>query len=455
MLNQILDKITAFFESFVMYPVLGIPFIVWWLGGGALFFTLRLGFVNIRLFGHAIKVLRGKYNDKSHHGEVSHFQALSSAVSGTVGLGNIAGVAVAISIGGVGAIFWMVLGGFLSMSSKFAEVTMGLKYRKTDSQGKISGGAFYYLSEGLAEKGLKTLGKVLAAIFAVTCICGAIGAGNMFQANQSVMAVVSAFHLSRVWTYILSILLAIITALVLIGGIKRVARVAEIISPFMCLLYVVSCFVILIVNHTNIIPAFVSIFHNAFALESATGGMVGALIAGVKRASFSNEAGLGSAPIAHATARTNEPVREGCVALLEPFIDTVIICFMTGLVLVATGNTSIGGVLAASNAFKTVAPRFDIVLSFVVFLFAYSTLLTWGYYGERAYGYLFGYKNLLPYHLVYIVCVVVGGVSAPQKIIALTEVMNLSMAIPNLLGLFILSKVISTDTKEYVKKYVK
>ncbi len=434
-----------------------VPLLVFWLVIGGVFFTLRLGFVNIRLFGHALAVVRGKYSSKNDPGEVSHFAALAAAVSATVGLGNIGSVAIAVSLGGPGAVIWMVLAGLLGMSTKFAEVTLGQKYREFDDKGKVSGGAFHYLRKGLAEKNLVTLGKWLAIIFAVLCIGGSLGGGNMFQANQSVKILTDTFDSLKEGDFIIATVLAVSVGVVLIGGIRRIAKVAEAVVPLMAFIYITAALVVLIVNAEHLGKAFSIMFHSAFAGDAAFGGIVGALINGFKRAAFSNEAGLGSAPIAHAAARTKEPVREGCVALLEPFIDTVIICFITGMVITVTGvytDESIeGGVLLTSAAFSTVVDWFPIVLSIAVVLFAYSTMITWSYYGERAWGYLFGYKKIAIFHIIFITATFFGGViDNVQLVVDFSDLLLLSMAIPNLIGLYILSGDIRRDMKEYIGK---
>jgi len=436
-------------------PLINMPFLVLWLLIGGVFFTLKLGFVNIRLFGHAFGVVRGRYTNKDDKGEISHFQALAAAVSATVGLGNIAGVALAVAVGGPGAVIWMVFAGFLGMSSKFAEVTMGQKYRKFDENGHVSGGAFHYLKDGLAEKGHVKLGKVLAVIFAFCCIGGALGGGNMFQANQAVSILTHSFDALEKLDMVLALFFSVSVGIVLIGGIKRIARVAEATVPFMAFIYLSAALVVLFVNAEKIPAAFALMFSSAFTWEAGGGGMLGAIIQGVKRAAFSSEAGLGSAPIAHAAAKSKLPVREGSVALLEPFIDTVIICFMTGLVITVTGvytDSSIeDGVLLTSNAFATVIDWFPMVLSVAVVLFAYSTMITWSYYGDRAWSYLFGRKYITLYHIIFVTTTFTGGIVSLKVAIDFSDLLLLSMAIPNLIGLYILSGDIRKDTDDYIK----
>jgi len=462
--EEFLSIIVKFLDSILFYPIFGIPFLVLWLIIGGVFFTVRLGFVNIRMFGHAVEVVRGKYSKKDDPGEVSHFAALSAAVSATVGLGNIAGVAIAISLGGPGAVVWMAIAGFFGMSTKFAEVTLGQKYRTFDKNGKVSGGAFHYLRKGLTKKKLPTLGKVLAIVFAVFCIGGSLGGGNMFQANQSVKVLTYTYSNLKEIDLVIAMVLAVSVGVVLLGGIKRIAKVAEAIVPFMAFLYISSAIVVLVVNSEHLAEAFIIMFKSAFSGDAAFGGILGAIVNGFKRASFSNEAGIGSAPIAHAAARTKEPVREGCVALLEPFIDTVVICFLTGLVITVTGVylndvgvngeelSKIKGVVLTVMAFETVAGWFSIVLSVAVVLFAYSTMITWSYYGERAWQYLFGAKSVRIFHIIFIFAIFFGGIIDLGVVIDFTDLLFLGMAIPNLFGLYILSGEIRKDTDKYIKK---
>ena len=459
--NQFLGKIVGALDSVLFYEVYGFPFIVLWLITGGIFFSLTLGFPNIRLFSHAVKVVRGKYSKKDDPGEVTHFQALVAAVSGTVGLGNIAGVAIAVAVGGPGAIFWMMFAGFFGMTLKFAEVTMGHKYRIIDKTTKVvSGGAFRYLENGLKGKNLKKLGKVLAVFFAVCCMGAALGSGNMFQSSQSVKMFTHVFESVSDFDWAIALVLAIAVGIVLIGGIKRVATTAEAIVPFMAIIYLSACFVVLFVNFDRIPAAFSSIMGQAFSLDAAYGGMIGAIIMGFRRATFSNEAGTGSAPIAHAPAKTSEHVRAGTVALLEPFIDTIVICLISGLVITTTGvyeNVSDSGTwqgsMITAKSFATVIDWFPYILSMCVLLFAFSTMITWSYYGERAWEYLFGKRTLRLYHLIFCSAVFLGGTTNEvEMIVNLSDLMVFAMAIPNLVGLYILSGEIRTDVKDYVAR---
>lgn len=445
----------------LFYDIAGFPLIVLWLIIGGVFFTVRLGFVNISMFRHGLKVVTGRYDNPSDPGQISHFQALSAAVSATVGLGNIAGVAFAVSLGGPGAVFWLVVAGFFGMSLKFAEVTLGQKYRTIDENGRVMGGAFQYLSKGLAELNMPKFGKILSLIFAFCCIFGAFGAGGMFQANQSVKLITNTYSFLTDMKVAFSIALAILVGTVLIGGITRIASVASKIVPLMAVLYIAACLVVLFVNFSLIPNAIMIIFEDAFTGKAVAGSMVGVLVMGFRRAVFSNEAGLGSAPIAHSAARTKEPVREGCVALLEPFLDTIVICFMTGLVITVTGvytsdlgetDSTAKGVLLTSYAFSTVSSWFPYVLSVCVFLFAFSTMITWSYYGEIAWRYLFGKKLVTLYHLLFVLVVFMGGIVKATTILDFADLLLLVMAFPNILGLYLLSGKIKEELASYKAK---
>jgi len=454
-----LEAVVSVLSAVLFFEISGFPLLVLWLVAGGLFFTFKLGFVNIKLFRHAIDVVRGKYSSKDDPGEVTHFQALVAAVSATVGLGNIAGVAIAVSMGGPGAVFWMMVAGFLGMSTKFAEVTLGQKYRKIDANGKVSGGAFYYLSEGLAEMNYPRLGKVLAVVFAICCIGGSFGGGNLFQANQTVTIMTDSFDVLTNMDWIISLVIAVAVGTVLIGGIKRIAIVAEAVVPFMAFIYIGASVVVLVVNADKVPAAIAFIFQDAFSGVALGGGLVGALISGFRRAAFSNEAGLGSAPIAHAAAKTKEPVREGVVALLEPFLDTMIICFISGIVITVTGvyegnvDGAVSGVLLTSSAFATVADWFPKVLSVAVALFAFSTMITWSYYGERSWNYLFHGKGVGIYHIIFCCVAFLGGVvSDIALVVDFSDLLTLSMAFPNLIGLYFLSGHVKTELDIYKTK---
>jgi len=443
---------------------LAIPLVVLWLVLGAVFFTLRMGFINLRGFKHAIEITAGKYDNPDEEGEVSHFQALSSALSATVGLGNIAGVALAVSLGGAGAVFWMIVAGFLGMSSKFVECSLGQMYRTVDDKGHILGGPMRYLRYGLEKLGRPRLGKVLAVVFSVMCIGGSFGGGNMFQANQAFAqsARVIPFLEGKSWLF--GLVLAAFVGLVIIGGIKRIGQVAGAIVPAMCLVYVVAGLVILGANFASIPSAFGTIFSEAFTLDAGFGGFLGVLVTGFRRSAFSNEAGIGSAAIAHSAAATEEPIREGLVSLLEPFIDTIVICTMTGLVVVVSGeylNTFEGadstarGVLMTSAAFESVIPWFPYVLAAAVLMFAFSTMISWSYYGERCWVFLFGDGASMVYRVIFLGFVVLGSVLKIGSVLDFSDFMILGMAFPNILGLFLLSGQVKAKLDDYLGRLAK
>lgn len=440
--------------------------VVIWLICGALFFTIFMKFINIRGFKHAIDIVRGRYDDPSHKGEVSHFQALTTALSATVGLGNIASVAIAISIGGPGATFWMIIAGFLGMSSKFVECTLGVKYRKIDIFGNVSGGPMYYLYMGLKKKGLKWLGSILAVIFAILVIGGSFGGGNMFQANQAFAQLsMVAPSISGYGAYF-GIILAILVGIVIIGGIKSIAKVTDKVVPFMAVLYVASALLVIFMNIDKTGEAFGLIINGAFSPTAMKGGFIGVLIVGFQRAAFSNEAGVGSAAIAHSAVKTDMPIKEGFVSLLEPFIDTVVICTMTALVIIYTGfYTNPGGVEGAqltSQAFGSVFSWFPYVLVVAIFLFAFSTMISWSYYGLKGFDYLFGgfsekwfgsrKVSTTIFRILFLCMIVVGASSELGVVVDFSDMMILSMAFPNIIGLFILAPEVRRDLIVYWSK---
>ena len=444
-------------------PGLGMPLVVAWLLFGAVFFTLQMRFVNLRLFRHAIDLVRGKYDDPDSPGEVTHFQALSSALSATVGLGNIAGVAIAVGTGGPGAVLWMVAIGLLGMSSKFVECTLGQKYRQVRPDGRIMGGAMYYLSEGLKqERGMAGFGKVLAILFCLLCIGGSLGGGNSFQVKQSLdmVATVVPIFADSPWIYGLGMTIAV--GIVIIGGIQRIASVADKIVPFMCGFYVLACLYIL-GTHLSEIPAAVgTIVDGAINPDAAFGGFIGVLVIGIKRAVFSNEAGIGSAAIAHSAAKVKHPVEEGVVALLEPFIDTVVVCSMTALVIVITGaytdpaNAELiasnqGGALT-SAAMGSVVSWFPMLLSIAVVLFAFSTMISWSYYGERCWAFMFGDGSSMIYRIIFLCCTFLGSLVTATNILDFSDLMVLGMAFPNVVGVVLLSANVKKDLAEYERK---
>lgn len=444
-----------------------VPFVVLWLLFGALFFTLRMGFINIRAFWHAIRLTKGDYDNPNEKGEVSHFQALASALSATVGLGNIAGVAIAIGTGGPGATFWIIVVGLLGMSSKFAECTLGQLYRKVEPDGKVSGGAMHYLRDGLADLGLQPLGSILAVIFAVLCIGASFGGGNAFQVGQSLDAIRADVPLIDTKPWIYGLVMAVLAGLVIIGGIKAIGAVASKIVPFMCVAYVAMALFILFANAAKIPDAVGAIFAGAFSAKAGLGGFLGIMVIGIQRAVFSNEAGIGSAAIAHSAAKTDEPVSEGIVALLEPFIDTVVICTMTALVIIITGvheaeatQHLISGAQKSGAKLTVEAVSGDLgvhwfkyVLFVAVVLFAYSTLISWSYYGERCWTSLFGPKSSIAYKLLFLIFTVLGSIVTTGNILDFSDLLILGMAFPNILGVLLLSGKVRRELDAYWEKY--
>lgn len=522
------DKIVFF--GFEVTDGVVLPVVLVILAFTAIFLTIYFKFINLRGFGIALRTARGKYTPEDAPGEITHFQALSAALSATVGLGNIGGVAVAVGVGGPGATFWMIIMGLCGMTTKFAECTLGVKYRKFMKNGTVKGGGMYYLSDGLREIGLGGLGRVLALIFAVFVIGGAFGAGNMFQANQAFSQMSNTFPVlggaSGNGAVYFGLAMAILTGLVIIGGIVSIARVTSFLVPFMCGMYVIASLIIIFGNISSLPAAFATIFGSAFSNEAVTGGLIGVLIQGVRRAAFSNEAGLGSAPIAHSAVKTNEPASEGFVALLEPFVDTVVVCTMSALVLVITGTWQISaevnptgaslvkapgssevvrklepgqfihtrktegdhveviglvngafqetekisgwvatsdatkrtGVPVTSLAFASVISWFPVVLSIAVFLFAFSTMISWSYYGQQGVMYLFSFlgedKIKIPvviYKLVFCLLIIVGTSASLDNILMLSDAMVFAMLVPNLIGLYLLLPVIKRETTRYLE----
>jgi len=445
----------AFFDD-ARGDAIVVPAVVAWLVIGAVFFTLRFGFVNLRGFRHGVDCVRGRYSETDDAGEVSHFQALAAALSATVGLGNIAGVAFALGIGGPGATFWMILGGLFGMSSKFAECSLAQRYRTIDAHGRVTGGPMLYLRDGLAELGLAGTGRVLSVVFAVMCIGASFGGGNMFQANQSfkLLAQEVPALAGGGGQVAVGLALALLVGLVIVGGIRRIGEVAGVLVPFMCLFYM-GCGLVILATHASAIPgAFATIVGEAFSFEAGLGGFVGTLVQGFRRAAFSNEAGVGSAAIAHSAARTDEPIREGYVALLEPFIDTVVVCTMTALVIVVTGVLDepepASGIALTARAFATVLPHFPKALTVIALLFAFSTMISWSYYGERAWIFLFGERTILVYQVVFL-AFAFGGVIFQNAGVVLDfgDLMLLGMAFPNIAGVVLLSGVVKRDLERY------
>lgn len=520
-IDQAFQPVSDFFSSIVFFEVAGTPFVLILLVASAAFFTIYFGFPNIRYFWRAIQTVRGKYEDIEKHGatelygedgiaqgqdltkvdiedhiekidddlavdgdivdtirdessdgEVSHFQALATAVSGTVGNGNIAGVALAIALGGPGATFWMIVCGLLGMSTKFVECTLGVQYRDVGEDGTVYGGPMYYLTKGLKARGFATIGKVAAVIFAIFCIGGSFGGGNAAQSNQATIVLKEMFNMTSAASgFIVGVVLAIIVGIIIIGGIKRIAQVTEKVVPFMAVMYVLACLYIIFSNFSLIDDAVALIVQEAFNPTAiGVGGFIGVLLVGFKRAAFSNEAGAGSASIAHSAVRTKYSASEGLVALLEPFIDTVLICSMTALVIIifnfggffeyggdGTGAVLIGGESfegagITSKAFAEYIPYSNVFLTIAVVLFAVSTMISWSYYGLQSWKFLFGRGKVadLVYKILFLTFVVVGASASMNSIWAFSDAMIFAMVFPNMVGLFFLFPVVKKQLKRYL-----
>ncbi len=519
-IDQAFKPISDFFGGIVFADIGGIPIVLALLVFAAAFFTIVFGFINVRKFGTAINVVRGKYDDledvenegeklqvavlegdivdtirdESVDGEVSHFQALATAVSGTVGNGNIAGVALAIALGGPGATFWMIICGLLGMSTKFVECTLGVQYRDIGEDGTVYGGPMYYLSKGLKEKGFAGVGKVLAVLFAIFCIGGSFGGGNAAQSNQATIVLKDLMGLeSTAAGFFVGVVLAVLVGIIIIGGIKRIASVTEKVVPLMAVLYIIACLYIIITNFSYVDDAFGQIFSEAFTPRASVGAMIGVLLIGFKRAAFSNEAGAGSASIAHSAVKTNYSASEGLVALLEPFIDTVVICTMTALVIIIfningdfiyglhpeaifdaakdeynltiDGNTfnnvegkiyyggeMIEGAAITSAAFSKYIPFSKIFLTIAVVLFAVSTMISWSYYGIQSWKYLFGRSSIsdITYKLIFCLFVIIGASANMGSIWDFSDAMIFAMVFPNMIGLFLLFPVVKKQLARYL-----
>lgn len=495
-INNIFARYTGWFAEMIFYKItisesIQVPWVLFVLVAGAVYFTVYFNFINLRGFGVSLKVVQGRYNNleakhmvevsdsvskvdgdnpdtvrvEGHSGEVSHFQALTAALSGTVGLGNIAGVAVALSIGGPGATFWMILSGLLGMSSKFVECTLGVKYRDINADGIVFGGPMYYLKKGLAELGYKQMGKILSVLFAVMCIGGSFGGGNMFQANQAFKIVQlvtggdQSVFAGHGWAF--GLVMAFLVGIVIIGGIKSIARVTDKLVPFMVGIYGLASFVVIFAHWSDLPEAFAGILSGAFTGGGIAGGVIGVMIQGFKRASFSNEAGIGSASIAHSAVKTKFAASEGLVSLLEPFIDTVVVCTMTALVIIVSnmdgsvmqyGTAIPDGVMASSRAFEATISWFPYVLALAVLLFAFSTMISWSYYGYQAWSYLFGRSPMTGYCYKVIFClfVVIGSAAGLGAVIDFSDAMIFAMLIPNMIGLCLLAPRVSEELKRYM-----
>lgn len=494
-IDQAFGNATGWFVEAVFYQI---PFTdtvsVYWvlfpLILGALYFTFYFNFINFRGFLTSINIVRGKYDEIDHHeslvaagdatpggdiretiavedhdGEVSHFQALTAALSATVGLGNIAGVAIAVSIGGAGATFWMIIAGFLGMASKFVECTLGVKYRDIGEDGTVYGGPMYYLTKGLKSKGMGGLGRVLAVLFAIFVIGGSFGGGNMFQVNQAFQLVenISGGEQSLLngygWAF--GLVMAILVGIVIIGGIKKIAKVTDKIVPFMVAIYVAASLFVIFAKFDMVGSAFAAIWNGAFSPEGIAGGAVGVLIQGFRRAAFSNEAGIGSASIAHSAVKTKYAASEGMVALLEPFIDTVVVCTMTALVLIITGfvdplnppANDAQAILLTSSAFESSISWFPYVLTVAVVLFAFSSMISWSYYGFQGWSYLFGRskKTEYTYKVIFCIFVIIGAAASLDSVIGFSDAMVFAMMVPNMVGLILLAPKVKEELKRYMK----
>lgn len=500
-IDQIIDEkfgnATGWFVQAVFYQIpftdtISVYWVLFPLILGALYFTFYFNFINFKGFFTSINIVRGKYDDledrknhkveiskskftdeednpdtirvEGHDGEVSHFQALTAALSATVGLGNIAGVAIAVSIGGAGATFWMIIAGFLGMASKFVECTLGVKYRDIEDDGTVYGGPMYYLTKGLKSKGLGGLGKVLAVLFAIFVIGGSFGGGNMFQVNQAFQLVENitggenSFLHGYGWAF--GVVMAILVGIVIIGGIKKIAKVTDKIVPFMVAIYVAASLFVIFANFNMIGDAFAQIFNGAFSPEGIAGGAVGVLVQGFRRAAFSNEAGIGSASIAHSAVKTKYAASEGMVALLEPFIDTVVVCTMTALVLIITGNVTAENaslndaqaILLTSGAFESAISWFPYVLTIAVVLFAFSSMISWSYYGFQGWSYLFGRtkKAEYSYKILFCLFVIVGSAASLGSVIGFSDAMVFAMMVPNMVGLVLLAPKVKGELNKYM-----
>ncbi len=478
-IDEAFQPISDFFSKYVFYPIGDYPFVIYLLVGSALFFTLYFAFPNLKYFWTAINVVRGKYDNleksdsDSNDGEVSHFQALATAVSGTVGNGNIAGVALAIALGGPGATFWMIVCGLLGMSTKFVECTLGVYYRDVDEDGVVYGGPMYYISKGLKSKGFKTLGTIAASLFAIFCIGGSFGGGNAAQSNQATIVIKNLFGYESTFAgAMIGIVLATLVGIIIIGGIKRIASVTEKVVPFMALLYILACIYILTINFSFIDDAIALIITEAFNPTAVgVGGIIGVLMVGFQRAAFSNEAGAGSASIAHSAVKTKYAASEGLVALLEPFIDPVVICTMTALVIITFNSTGafvyggdgMGGVLIdgvmyegagiTQKAFAQYIPGSDIFLTIAVVLFAVSTMISWSYYGLQSWKFLFGRGKVadLTYKVLFLIFVVIGAAASMNSIWAFSDAMIFAMVFPNMVGLYFLFPIVKEQLKKYLE----
>ena len=468
-IDQLINPLARGLSDIIFYQInifgQGFPLIVLWLVSAAVFFTCYLGFINIRGFSKAISIVSGKNGKSSGPGEISHFQALSTAISGTVGVGNIGGVAVAISIGGPGAAFWLFMAGFLGMSTKFVECTLGVKYRRHNPDGSVSGGPMYYLERYLLDRGFPQLGKLLGGFYALALVIGCFGIGNMFQSNQAYVQVLgitggeNSFFADKGWLF--GLLLGGAVAAVIIGGIRSIASVASKIVPFMAVLYVFSAVLIIAMSSEHVVGAITLIISSAFEASSMTGGAIGAMIVGFQRAVFSNEAGIGSASIAHSAVKTDEPVTEGLVSLLEPFIDTMVVCTLTSLVIVTTAypnglmDGGLEGIALTSAAFAHHISWSPYIISVAALLFAFSTSIAWAYYGLKGWTYLFGEGELtqLVFKAIFCGFICLGCMIKLSAVLDFSDAMVFLIAVPNIVGLYLYGPEVKRDLKAYLAKY--
>jgi len=467
LINDLVQPITDFINRIIFFEIpifgTGVPIVVFWLFAAASFFTVYFNFLNFRGFRHAFKLIKGDFSDKNNSGEINHFQALCTALSGTVGIGNIGGMAIVISMGGPGAVFWLFVAGLLGMATKFIECVLGVKYRVVHEDGSVSGGPMYYLSRGLGDLGWVRLGKFMGTFYAIAMVVGCLGIGNMFQSNQAYEQFVvvtggsSSYFLDKGWLF--GIVIAFVVGLVIIGGLKRIAQVTGKVVPFMALVYVVLALTIIFLNAEKLPWAIEAIVTEAFNPKAIGGGMIGVMIWGIKRAVFSNEAGIGSAAIAHSAVRTNEPVTEGYVALMEPFIDTVVICTITSLVILTTvydptSGLEIQGIELTSRAFKSTLSWSVGPLSFIAILFAFSTMITWAYYGLKGWAYLFGYSKLSNniFNSIFCIFVALGCMIQLSAVLDFSDAIVFLVAFPNILGLYFLAPTIKKELSSYQKR---
>jgi AGCS family alanine or glycine:cation symporter len=465
-INDFFTPASDFIFKIIFYkPFAGIPLVLIWLAGTAIFLTVYFKFINLTAFRLALRTISGRYSSPSDPGEITHFQALTAALSATVGLGNIAGVAIAISAGGPGATFWMIILGLTGMTTKFAECTLGLRYREIDKNGKVHGGAMKYLKKGLAQYGWGKLGSTLAFLFAILCVGASLGGGNMYQINQACSQFIEisggSESMLAEYRWVFGVMVAILVGAVIIGGIQRIATVTSRLVPLMCIIYIMGALTVLITHIDKIPQAIGLILSEAFTPDAYVGGLIGVLLVGIQRGTFSNEAGIGSAPIAHSAVKTSKPASEGIVALLEPFVDTVVVCTMTALVIVITGNygetlsgsSASEGIAITSQSFASVISWFPFILFIAVTLFAFSTMISWSYYGQQAWASLFGKSKIadLSYKLLFCAFIVIGSAMSLDAVTDFSDGMLLGMSFPNLIGVYFLLPVIKEELAAFRK----